>query len=310
MAQVWNYPELTHCKKSASPRSKSASPAQEEHISRAASAHHRAATPHHPARRAYLGAATATPNTRPTARRKATTYRGDLAEQQLARHQAAARGQQGDHLPAAMLNQAVRNPTRAWRFLQRAALRRRATGQELQQQTRRKSQGRTATTSTWISRFEPAFECYPRLRQIADSWQQPPIISVLMPTYNSDVGCSKRPSTAFWARFIRIGNCASPTTLPTHRRSRRCSNVTPRPTPRIQVVFRTVNGHISAASNSALALASGDFVALLDHDDLLHPLALWFVAQCSIEHPEAGLIYTDEDKLAADGQRCGPVFQK
>ena len=47
-------------------------------------------------------------------------------------------------------------------------------------------------------------------------------------------------------------------------------------TPRIKVMRRTENGHISAASNDALDFAKGDFVALLDHDDELAPTALVF----------------------------------
>ncbi|WP_169070684.1 glycosyltransferase [Candidatus Accumulibacter contiguus] len=206
-----------------------------------------------------------------------------------------------------LLNQAVRNPTRAWRFLQRAALQTRD-WQELQQSLDGKVRAGT-DYHTWISRFEPAPESYPRLRQIADSWQQPPLISVLMPTYNSDVALLEAAIDSVlgqvyphWQLCVADDASDSPAIKALLERHAAAD-------PRIQVIFRPVNGHISAASNSALALASGDFVALLDHDDLLHPLALWFVAQCAIEHPEAGLIYTDEDKLAPDGQRCGPYFK-
>ena len=47
---------------------------------------------------------------------------------------------------------------------------------------------------------------------------------------------------------------------------------------RIKVIFRKNNGHISAASNSALELAKGDFIALLDHDDELAIHALYLIA--------------------------------
>ena len=59
----------------------------------------------------------------------------------------------------------------------------------------------------------------------------------------------------------------------------------------------------------ALELATGDFVALLDHDDLLHPLALHFVAEAIVRKPDAGLIYTDEDKIDERGQRFDPYFK-
>ena len=59
----------------------------------------------------------------------------------------------------------------------------------------------------------------------------------------------------------------------------------------------------------ALELATGDFVALLDHNDLLHPLALHFVAEAIARNPDAGLIYTDEDKIDERGQRFDPYFK-
>jgi glycosyltransferase involved in cell wall biosynthesis len=79
--------------------------------------------------------------------------------------------------------------------------------------------------------------------------------------------------------------------------------------PRIKVVFRPKNGHISAASNSALELVSGPWVALMDHDDLLPAHALFWVADCISEHPDVKLIYSDEDKVDEGGHRFGPYFK-
>jgi GT2 family glycosyltransferase len=78
---------------------------------------------------------------------------------------------------------------------------------------------------------------------------------------------------------------------------------------RIKLVFRTVNGHISAASNSALALASGEFIALLDHDDVLPPHALAAVVSELNHHRDADLIYSDEDKIDERGHRFGAYFK-
>src|SRR5690606_30455310 len=75
------------------------------------------------------------------------------------------------------------------------------------------------------------------------------------------------------------------------------------------VVHRTVNGHISAASNSAMELAAGEFVALLDHDDELAADALLKVAQVLNESPGAMLVYSDEDKVDEFGQRFDPHFK-
>ena len=77
---------------------------------------------------------------------------------------------------------------------------------------------------------------------------------------------------------------------------------------RIRVVTRDRNGHISAASNSALALATGEFVAFLDHDDVLAPHAL----SCMVERlaeAEFDLAFSDEDHIDEAGRRYDPFFK-
>jgi len=78
---------------------------------------------------------------------------------------------------------------------------------------------------------------------------------------------------------------------------------------RIKVVFRETNGHISAASNSALEMADGEWIALMDQDDLLNPSALFSVVDAINDHPHARLIYSDEDKLDSRGARFDPYFK-
>jgi GT2 family glycosyltransferase len=78
---------------------------------------------------------------------------------------------------------------------------------------------------------------------------------------------------------------------------------------RVKVVFRQRNGHISAASNSALALADGEFVALLDHDDVLAPDALFAVALLLNRKPDTDFIYSDEDKIDDLDRRSEPYFK-
>ncbi|MFW7269425.1 glycosyltransferase family 2 protein [Gluconacetobacter sp. Hr-1-5] len=79
--------------------------------------------------------------------------------------------------------------------------------------------------------------------------------------------------------------------------------------PRIRVIRRSMRGHISAASNSALSLARGDWVVLMDHDDLLPPDALYELAAEIVDHPEARVLYTDEDKIDGQGRRHSPYFK-
>ncbi|MDH3705364.1 MAG: glycosyltransferase family 2 protein [Acidimicrobiia bacterium] len=78
---------------------------------------------------------------------------------------------------------------------------------------------------------------------------------------------------------------------------------------RIVTERRPRNGHIAAASNSALALATGDYVALLDHDDELPDHALYLVAAALDADPTLDLVYTDEDKIDDEGRRFDPHFK-
>jgi glycosyltransferase involved in cell wall biosynthesis len=78
---------------------------------------------------------------------------------------------------------------------------------------------------------------------------------------------------------------------------------------RIKVVLREENGHISKASNSALNLASGEWVGLLDHDDLLTPDAFFWVAKFINVNPNVRLIYSDEDKVDEKVIRSAPYFK-
>jgi glycosyltransferase involved in cell wall biosynthesis len=78
---------------------------------------------------------------------------------------------------------------------------------------------------------------------------------------------------------------------------------------RIKLVKRATNGHISAASNSALALATGEFIALLDHDDILAEQALFEIVACLNVNAEYDIIYSDEDHIDQAGIRNTPYFK-
>ncbi len=78
---------------------------------------------------------------------------------------------------------------------------------------------------------------------------------------------------------------------------------------RIRFVAREAKGHISLAGNSALALATGDFVGFLDHGDVLTPDACFEIALCVNRHPDADMIYSDEDKIDETGLLRDPYFK-
>ena len=79
--------------------------------------------------------------------------------------------------------------------------------------------------------------------------------------------------------------------------------------PRIRVTFRSENGHISVNSNTALTLATGHYVALMDADDLLSEDALFWVAREIAMHPDVDLLFSDEDKIDHRGKRFDPYFK-
>jgi O-antigen biosynthesis protein len=78
---------------------------------------------------------------------------------------------------------------------------------------------------------------------------------------------------------------------------------------RIRVELRKQKAQISAASNSALKLATGDYVALLDHDGEISPHALHVVVQAINQYPSAKVFYSDEDKIDELGNRFAPQFK-
>ena len=79
---------------------------------------------------------------------------------------------------------------------------------------------------------------------------------------------------------------------------------------RIKVKYLDENRGIVGNSNEALELATGEYIAFLDHDDLLPPFALFEVVKAINENPEVDLIYSDEDKISEDGtRRFDPFFK-
>lgn len=162
----------------------------------------------------------------------------------------------------------------------------------------------------WIERTEQ-----PRLPSLAAqlaeiaAWRWTPLMSVIVPTYDTDPAMLRAcldsvldQSYPHWE--LCIADDAS--TRPQVRAI--LADYAARDA-RIKLTWRASNGHIVAASNSALALAGGEFVVLLDHDDELAPRALFEVARALQARPSAQLVYSDEDKLDAGGRRCAPYFK-
>ena len=136
-----------------------------------------------------------------------------------------------------------------------------------------------------------------------------PLISVIMPNYDIDpeilraaIDSVRRQIYPHWE--LCISDDAS-----TRQGVRALLEECAAADPRIRVTFRTSNGHISVNSNSALALAHGDYVALMDADDLLPEDALFWVAHEIALNPDVDLLFSDEDKIDEKGRRFDPYFK-
>lgn len=147
------------------------------------------------------------------------------------------------------------------------------------------------------------------LRNAIDALARRPLISIIVPTYNTDISLLQQMIDSVRAQLypnweLCIADDASPNVAIPNALEQYAARDT-----RIKVVLREHNGHIAEASNSALALATGDYVALLDHDDVLPEHALYMIAKAINDHPDARLFYSDEDKLSPQGQRISPYFK-
>lgn len=166
------------------------------------------------------------------------------------------------------------------------------------------------TYGHWVQQFDTFTEAQVAvLRQRAAGLFQPPLISLIMPVYNPAekwlvraIESVRRQIYSHWE--LCIADDASP-----QPHVRAVLERIAREDKRIRVVHRPRNGHISAASNSALELAAGEFTALIDHDDELPPHALLCLAEAVLDHPGAELVYSDEDKIDETGQRFDPHFK-
>ncbi|MDR9487984.1 glycosyltransferase [Salibacter sp.] len=149
----------------------------------------------------------------------------------------------------------------------------------------------------WIEQQRPKEDDLLKQRVKSGKWDNPPFMSVVIPVYNPPIKYFKsaidsvmQQSYENWELILSDDCSTDPKVKKTLEEYRKKD-------PRIKVVYRKENGHISAASNSALKKAEGDFTVLMDQDDLLSLNALYEVAKVIVDNPNSDLIYTDEDKI-------------
>ena len=162
----------------------------------------------------------------------------------------------------------------------------------------------------WINYFDYSDQERPAIAARVQRLARKPLISVVMPVYNTperllDEAIESVVNQIYpnWELCIADDASTADWVRPTLERWKARD-------PRIKVNFRNVNGHIAEATNSAFELVSGEYVALLDHDDILRPHALAEVAFALDSRPDAELLYSDEDKIEEDGKRrFDPYFK-
>ncbi|HEY9155366.1 MAG TPA: glycosyltransferase, partial [Opitutaceae bacterium] len=146
-------------------------------------------------------------------------------------------------------------------------------------------------------------------RAEVERWTNPPLVSIVLPVYNTPEKWLRKAVDSVKAQTYRhwelcIADDASPNAevKPLLQELEQSDS-------RIKIVYREKNGHISSASNSALEIATGEFVALLDHDDEITPDALFEIVSAFRTNPQAELVYSDEDKIDEEGRRLEPYFK-
>jgi GT2 family glycosyltransferase len=158
----------------------------------------------------------------------------------------------------------------------------------------------------WIARHEP--DAATLARQRLHRFARSPKISIVVPVYNPPatfleamIASVQAQTYANWELCIADGASPAPHVRPILDRVAADS--------RVKVVHLPTNAGIVGNSNAAADLATGDYLALLDHDDTLAPFALHTVVAAINETPDADFLYSDEDKIDTYGDRVEPNFK-
>ena len=170
--------------------------------------------------------------------------------------------------------------------------------------------GDAVSYERWIEAVEaPQIPSLAQQQASMQGWPWKPTISIVLPTYNTPPPLLRECLDSVLAQTYPHWELCIADDASTQPQVKALIEQYAARDRRIKFVLRTHNGHISECSNSALALATGEFVALLDHDDMLPAHALFTVVQVLQEQPAAQIIYSDEDKLDPEGRRCDPFFK-
>lgn len=161
----------------------------------------------------------------------------------------------------------------------------------------------------WTEENDPSPEELDHYSQQGKNFKYRPLISIVVPVYNTDRQWIEKAVESViaqvydnWELCLANDGSTAPHVRPTLDECARKDK-------RVKVTHLPENRGISGATNAALEIASGEFIAFMDSDDELPPVALYEMVAFLNEHPEADVIFSDEDKLSLEGQREKPEFK-
>lgn len=135
-----------------------------------------------------------------------------------------------------------------------------------------------------------------------------PLVSVLVPVYNADPKCLKECIESVLSQSYENFELCLVDDASSSEETKKVLKSYEK-NKKIKIKYRKKNGHISRATNDALNMAKGEYVAFVDNDDTLDKDALYCVVSELNKNKKLDLIYTDEDKLDQNGKRCYPHFK-
>jgi GT2 family glycosyltransferase len=161
----------------------------------------------------------------------------------------------------------------------------------------------------WIAEHEPDPDTLERQRALASELSNRPKISFLLPTYNTPPEFLDELLASVVAQTYDNFEICLVDGGSTNHATIDCLKAWQAKEPRLEVEFLPANLGVAENTNHALALASGDFVVCIDHDDKLAPFALFELAKAITANPNAEIFYSDEDRLDKTGRRHSPFFK-
>ena len=161
----------------------------------------------------------------------------------------------------------------------------------------------------WLTVNGPSPRRAERLAEAVAGLALRPRFSILTPVYDTPPALLREAVASVLAQVYEDWELVLADDASADPATRALLDEAPWNDPRVRVVRRSVNGNISAATNTAAEHATGDWFVLLDHDDLLHPEALARLAVAIDAEPDADLVYSDDDKVDLAGARSAPQFK-